>query len=190
MKYILSLISFLLIAIISAGQKPIDNATVCMSAEEHDLYELVMQYRAEKGLPSIPASKSLTYVAQSHAKDLEENDPATDECNLHSWSGEGPWNECCYTSDHAQARCMWDKPKELTHYPGAGYEISYMHSSQASPDGALRSWKTSSGHNAVIINEGIWNEKWDAIGIGIYGKYAVIWFGNIEDPDGEPDNCD
>ena len=54
-----------------------------------------------------------------------DNKPdAPPECNLHSWSDKGPWSACCYTPDHAQAQCMWDKPSELTNYPGNGYEIS------------------------------------------------------------------
>ncbi len=39
-------------------------------------------------------------------------------------------------------------------------------------------------HNAVIINDGMWSRSWKAIGIGIYGNYAVVWFGNEEDPVG------
>ena len=42
---------------------------------------------------------------------------------------------------------------------------------------AINSWKKSSGHNAVIINSGGWNDKWNAIGIGIYKGFAVVWFG-------------
>jgi uncharacterized protein YkwD len=46
----------------------------------------------------------------------------------------------------------------------------------------LESWKGSPGHNAVILNEGIWSDSnWKAIGVGIYKGYAVIWFG--EEPD-------
>ena len=43
-------------------------------------------------------------------------------------------------------------------------------------------WKKSTGHNQVIVNEGIWKKiMWNAIGIGIYKEYAVVWFGEIED---------
>ena len=44
---------------------------------------------------------------------------------------------------------------------------------------ALESWKKSSGHNAVIVNQGIWDDnKWNAIGIGLFKGFAVVWFGN------------
>lgn len=149
-----------------------------LTPSEKELYNLVMQYRSEKGLPSIPISRSLTYVAQTHVKDLMNNQPDQGNCNMHSWSDQGKWTECCYTSDHARAECMWSKPSELTSYTGNGYEISYFASNGVNPLGALNGWKSSSGHNAVIINAGIWNRKWNAIGIGMYGNYAVIWFGN------------
>lgn len=47
-----------------------------------------MQYRIEKGLAEIPLSKSLTFVAQTHVKDMELN-PASGYCNMHSWSDKG-----------------------------------------------------------------------------------------------------
>lgn len=153
-----------------------------LTAEETALYTLIMSYRKEKGLPAIPLSKSLTLVAQTHVKDLETNRPVTGSCNLHSWSDKGTWTPCCYTPDHTKAQCMWSKPAELTSYKGNGFEISYGGSNfTATAQGALNSWKTSSGHNAVIINAGMWSTPWNAIGIGIYGGYAVVWFGNEED---------
>ncbi|MBK6783715.1 MAG: hypothetical protein IPG79_08080 [Saprospiraceae bacterium] len=35
------------------------------------MYNLIMAYRATQGLPSIPASRCLTYVAQTHANDTK-----------------------------------------------------------------------------------------------------------------------
>jgi exopolysaccharide biosynthesis protein len=47
---------------------------------------------------------------------------------------------------------------------------------------ALKSWKGSASHNAVIINSGMWKKSdWKAIGIGMYNGYACVWFG--EEPD-------
>jgi uncharacterized protein YkwD len=152
-----------------------------LSAEEKKLYDLVMKYRAEKGLPVIPISKSLTVVAQTHAKDLQDNHPAQGRCNMHSWSSKGRWTPCCYTDDHAKASCMWSKPAELTSYKGNGYEISYMSSDDVTAEGALAGWQKSYGHNQVMINAGIWNSPWKAIGIGVYKNYAVIWFGHEPD---------
>jgi Cysteine-rich secretory protein family len=150
-----------------------------LTDEENKLYKLLMQYRKEKGLLEIPVSKALTLVAQTHAKDLQDNQPARENCNMHSWSARGKWSSCCYTADHAQANCMWNKPRELTSYTGNGYEIAHgEEDAAATAEKALDGWKKSAAHNAVIINEGIWKAKWNAVGIGIYKGFAVAWFGN------------
>jgi hypothetical protein len=42
----------------------------------------------------------------------------------------------------------------------------------------------------VIINQDIWKKyAWNAIGISIKGKYAVVWFGKEADEAGEPEKC-
>lgn len=157
--------------------------SISLSNEELKLYQILNEYRQENSLPVIPLSASLTYVAQSHVKDLQDNNPNTGDCNMHSWSDKGRWSACCYTPDHAQASCMWNKPKELTPYTGNGYENSYMSSGSANADGALSAWKNSSAHNDVILNNGMWeSHPWKSIGIGIYKNYAVLWFGDNNDP--------
>ena len=170
LKRILSTLCLIFTSIISYSQ--------VLTDEERKLYNIIMQYRKEKGLPDIPLSTSLTYVAQTHVKDLVNNKPDIGKCNMHSWSSNGPWSSCCYTSDHAQAKCIWNKPSELTSYKSNGYEISHWSSNSTNAEMALDSWKSSSGHNAVIINQGIWKNPWNAIGIGLYKNYAVVWFGN------------
>jgi len=160
------------------------NADTSITTEEMLLYKLVNEYRAENGLPAIPLSVSLTYVAQTHVKDLQ-NYPPTGNCNMHSWSANGTWSACCYTPDHAQSQCMWDKPRELTKYSGNGYENAFGGSGgyEATASSALEGWKHSSGHNAVILNQGNWQPRtWNALGVGIYGGYAVLWFGEEIDP--------
>ncbi len=149
-----------------------------LTVEEEKLYTLIMNYRKEKGLPSIPLSPSLTKVAQAHVKDLHFNKPDQNACNMHSWSSKGAWSSCCYTDDHAEAACMWDKPREMTNYTGNGYEIAFgAYGMDATASGAMAGWKGSPGHHAVIINQGMWKTPWNAIGIGIYEGFAVVWFG-------------
>lgn len=154
-----------------------------LSDEEKKLYDIIMQFRSENGLPKIELSSSLTFVAQTHVKDLADNKPDSDYCNSHSWSSKGKWTAVCYTRDHSQAKYMWSKPRELTSYAGNGYEISAGSNVCCSDfvmtaDHALNSWKSSKGHREVIINEGIWNsKKWNAIGIGLYKGFSVVWFG-------------
>lgn len=167
-----------------------NSQTSCITKEEKRLYDLISQYRQEKGLKKIPLSVSLTIVAQAHVKDLQNNNPDKDNCNLHSWSNKGKWKSCCYTDDHAKATCMWDKPKELTKYQGYGFEIACQGLDSDKALSALNMWKSSDAHNAVILNEGMWNNStWNSIGIGIYGDYAVVWFGKEIDPEGKPLDC-
>jgi uncharacterized protein YkwD len=179
-----TLASFLLlITLLSVRMAPIASTPVCLQAEEMKLYNLIMEYRKEKGLESIPLSGKLTLVAQTHAKDLAENyKPFNGKCNLHSWSGKGKWQSCCYTDDHKQSECMWNKPKEIAGYENSGYEIAAYHSAGATAEDAIAGWKVSTGHNRVMINDGIWKQvKWNAIGIGIYKEYGVVWFGDLKD---------
>lgn len=154
------------------------------------LCELVNAYRVEEGLAPIPISVALTTVAETHVKDLDDNPGTlTGNCNMHSWSDSNPslYSGCCYTPDHAQAQCMWDKPKQITaswganRYQESGFEIS---ASTSNPASALDLWKGSSAHNAVILNEGQWASfaPWPAMGCGAQGGYAHVWFGSAADP--------
>jgi len=179
---ITSVLLFLAVLLTAAGEIS-QPETVCLSAEEKKLYDLMMAYRKSEGLDAIPLSAKLTQVAHVHAKDLAENhDPTQERCNLHSWSKKGSWTSCCYTADHKQAACMWNKPREIAGYESKGYEISYYFSAGADAEGGLEGWKRSTGHNQMIINEGIWKKiKWNAIGIGFYREYGVVWFGDLKD---------
>ena len=163
----------------------------CLSQQEKELYNLIMAYRRTKKLPKVQLSASLTKVAQLHAEDLQNNRPSKGRCNMHSWSETTSWKRCCYTSDHRNPKCMWDKPRELTDYEGDGYEIAHWFSIGATPESALEGWKKSKGHNEVMINRGIWKQvEWNAIGIGIKDEYAVVWFGRETDPAGKPQICE
>ena len=177
------------------GNEPGD----CFTTEEAELLQLLNDYRNQNGLPDVPFSKSLTAVAQWHVIDLFHNRPDTGTdpntglaCNLHSWSDQGIWSPVCYTSDHTYASGMWDKPREITGniYSGNGFENAYRSGGTATAAGAFNGWKNSPGHNAVILEQGIWsNYDWPAMGVGIYENYAVLWFGDQADPQGIVTQC-
>jgi uncharacterized protein YkwD len=156
-------------------------STSC-STSALQLINLVNAYRAGSGLPAIPASPSLCTVASAHVRDLAEHAPhARPGCNLHSWSDKGGWAPCCYTPDHSQAACMWNKPRELTRYSGNGFENAA--SGVTTPDEALRTWRSSPSHDAVILSRDTWrSHPWRAIGADVYGGFAVLWFGEEADP--------
>jgi len=163
---------------------PIISSSIAeLSDEEKELYHFIMKYRKDNGLPEIPMSKSLSLVAKLHVRDLEQNAvPAP--YNFHSWSKNGPWQSVNYTPDHRYAKLMWNKPRELTKYKGNGFEIVYMNSGSATSRDAFSIWKASKLHNAVITNDQDWKRmQWKAIGLGIHGRYAAVWFGDENDPD-------
>jgi uncharacterized protein YkwD len=166
--------------------------TLHLNDAEIKLAGLINEYRSSKNLPEIELSASLTLVARLHVYDLSKNFKHGDRCNLHSWSADGYWSSCCYTDDHKRASCMWDKPRELSDYKGDGYEIAfYSNYEYDTPSGistdALAGWKTSRGHNELIVNKGKWaTADWKAMGVGVYGGFVVVWFGEQTDPAGEP----
>jgi hypothetical protein len=155
------------------------------SAESVALCGVINAYRQQSGLPPVPVSTTLMRVAAGHVADLVRHPELSQPpCNLHSWSDEGTWGGCCYTEDHAQAQCMWDKPREFSGgtYAGDGFEIAAF--GQITPQQALQLWQLSAPHHEVILNGGLWSDlsPWPAMGCGLLGSYAVAWFGSQVDP--------
>ena len=170
-----------------------DPADVCLSAYETALLNELNKYRSKHKLPPIVLSRSLTYVAQLHCRDLAINQPhSRSNCNMHSWSSKGPWSQCCYTPDHKRSECMWGKPGELTVYTGDGFEIAFHSTAvyanaQEFAEDAILNWSQSKGHNDVILNRNTWKKiQWKAVGVGFYEGYATVWFGMVDDPDTNP----
>ncbi len=81
----------LLIVFVAFDTVPPPRTPACLSAEERTLYDLIMAYRKENKLGPIPLSESLTYVAQTHARDLTSHYTfdVRNKCNPHSWSPKG-----------------------------------------------------------------------------------------------------
>ncbi len=148
-----------------------------LEPEETKLYEAINTYRNKNKLPAIPLSKSLSLVANRHVLDLAKN---TKNLN-HGWS------DCPYDSKKRDSlNCMWKAPQRLkTAYPGNGYENTFGGSGgyAATAEDALKSWTSDPPHNAVILNQGGWKKlSWQALGVGIYKGYAVMWVGEETDP--------
>jgi hypothetical protein len=163
-----------------------DTATL----EELGLYHEITAYRAEHGLEPLPLSKALTATAGRHVLDTRENIwgaglQLPDGANLHSWS------DAFYFADHRRPQVMWEAPARLgTGYAGTGYEISAA--GVADIGAALRGWRNSPGHDAILTGSGGWDDvEMRAIGIGVEtspgpGPYAGgtvfhVWFGDAAD---------
>ncbi len=153
----------------------------CPTPAEKKLYSLITEYRVSKQLPAVQMSQALTYVAHVHAVDLSLNRPDFGGCNPHSWSDKGHWKACCYAEDENRVACMTLKPKELTLYKNKAYEAVYSGTEEATPEDAFELWKEVSLVNDLLLNTGKWTKPWLAVGVGIYGQYACIWFGEAAD---------
>ncbi len=162
----------------------------CMDQNEKELAEAINKIRVEHGKKPVKLSVSLTFVAETHVKDLEVNHPDTSVCNLSSWSNKGKWTPVCYNPYVVDRKAMWDKPRELTPYPYNGYELVAYMEGGIHMDSLAILWDTLAESLDLITTEGIWNKKsWLAMGVGISGNYASVWFGQREDRKGEPRMC-
>jgi len=165
-------------------------ASFCVSEPEWKLFKMINEYRRQYDLPAIPLSRSLSFVANTHVKDLFFNHPDQEPCNFHSWSDKGPWKPFCYPGDETKKNSVWDKPMELTQYPGKGFEIVYWENNSAIIDSVISFWRSFDYFNSFLMNTGRWQGKqWNAIGIGICENYAAVWFGELTDPEGTPWVC-
>jgi hypothetical protein len=201
-KYRLSGLRFFLILLMvfpasagMMGQKPLFQgkpvpANFCIKSQEMELYLMINAYRRQFDLPPIPLSKSLSYVAALHVKDLMIYHPDEGNCNFHSWSANGPWKAFCYPSDENKKQSVWDKPKEITKYPAKAWEIIYWENTELTPDSVMSVWKSEEYFNTFLLSNGKWlGQQWKSIGVAILGNYASAWFGLEPDPDGEAFVC-
>ena len=171
-------------------QGPAVPSSFCIGKVEQELYLAVNKFRKENNLPPIPLSVSLSYVAALHAKDLFLNHPDQGSCNSHSWSAKGFWAPFCYPRDENKKNSVWDKPRELTHYPSKAFEIVYSENNPLIRDTILMVWQGEDYFRSFLLNTGKWQGKtWNAIGIAVYENYACAWFGEAVDSDGGVSVC-
>lgn len=162
----------------SSGETGIPPSGLECDAEELQLIALANQARMAAGLPAAAVSDNLCAVAHRHVVDLVEQAPheAGAECLLNSWSNAGDWTPCCYASSVDQGVCMWEKGRELTDYNGITFEAAVEANS---PAAALAAIQADQDANVILMNIGIWdNSVWYVAGAGIYGGYAVLWYGD------------
>lgn len=178
---------FMLINISKAQDIP---QNFCLSTEEAQLFRLINEWRTAKGLDPLILSKSLSYVAQLHVKDLQMNEPYGYDCNHHSWSDKGNWTPFCYPKDQSRKKSVWNKPKELTRYPSTAYEVVYYENSAAFSDQIIENWKTTTQSANLILSEGLWHKnKWKVVGVAIFKGFASAWFGEATDPESDIRIC-
>jgi hypothetical protein len=191
-------ISFLLIIIIllqplgftAKGSNDIPS-DFCISSQEFQMLKLINDFRIKNRLPAVRLSKSLSYVAYNHTRDLYNHHPDEDFCNLHSWSQSDRWKSCCYTKDPTSQSCMNEKPKELTQYSFPGYELIYYESDSLDLQNVMDFWRKNTPTSDFFLNTGNWAKyKWSSMGVSIYKGYVSVWVGAGADIEGSPAVCD
>ncbi len=154
----------------------------CISQKEYKLYQLINQYRSKLSLDPIPLSKSLCYVAKTHAADLSANYSKGDDCNMYSWSDKGEWKPFCYPSDQNRKNDIKDKAKEISGYPGKAYELTYWDNTDVSLEEVVSFWNSIPYTSAILSNtEKFANLSWLSMGVGIQDGYILLWIGEKED---------
>jgi cell division septation protein DedD len=164
--------------------KKVENDIISKSASQDEtiLYNMINDMRRANKLSLIPFSYQLSYVAHVHIDDLIQNKPQDKGCSLQGWSKSGKWSACCNTKDAAGIQCMKSKPKEITAYPGNGYELIYWDEEKAIPGEALDLWQQLTASSEMILSRGKWKGyQWKAIGVGIKEGYAILWLGDKAD---------
>jgi len=159
-----------------------DSVIKGVSQDENILYNMINDMRRQAKMSPIAFSACLSIVAHAHINDLIITKPQDNGCSLHSWSASGKWTACCNTKDPAGILCMKSKPKEITGYPGNGYELIYWGEDNATPADAAALWQKVDASSDMILCRGKWkNYQWKAIGVGIKDGYAVLWLGDKPD---------
>ncbi len=162
----------------------------CINHTEQQLFNMINQIRIDYGKSELQLSVSLSYVAKTHANDLQINSPDTSICNLSSWSNKGDWTSCCYTKYLHNPDCMWDKPKELTPYQYRGYELVTLIQDDFNNDTIVNIWSDSKDVLDMILTRGNYaKKKWICAGIGITENYVSLWFGQRKDKQKKPELC-
>jgi len=190
MKFIVLMFSFVLSTAGLIAQEFVA-AKVCLNKEELKLAELINAFRKENKKPILPLSAALSFVAQTHVRDLQLNRPDTSICLTGSWSDNGNWTACCYNKYVLDQECMWNKPKEMTSYPFRGYELSYFQEEILVIDSVFKLWLKSEETTDMILTAGNHkSKKWETMGVGVGENYVSVWFGQRTDANGKPKSCE
>lgn len=187
-----SILLFLLVFLITPLiAQQFDSKQVCLNQSELRLAELINDFRKANKKPVLPLSTALSFVAQIHINDLQENRPDTSICLTASWSENGTWTACCYNKYIVNQECMWAKPKELTSYPFRGYELSYFQEELINVDSVFKVWMKSEDTKDMLLTAGNhYSKKWETMGVGVGDNYVSVWFGQRADANGKPKNCE
>lgn len=158
-------------------------ADFCLAEPEYNLIKQLNVYRQAHGAAFVPVSAALSYVGQTHTRDLFLNHPDSQGGSLHNWSAAGRWTPFRLDIHKPDKRKMYAKPAELTAYTGNGYELVYYDNTQQALENAWQAWIENPASKALILNTGQWVAfEWQAVGVGVFEGYVSLWLGTRSDP--------
>lgn len=141
-----------------------------LSENENELFGLINDYRTQNKLSNIPIGTTACLVANRHILDLNLNLRYL----THSWSN------CQYDGNKTETyKCMTDAPKTFfPNFTDSAFENAYYTSGKkVNVVDALEGWKKSPLHNAVLLNQNIFQKQiWTEGCVAIQGKFAALWF--------------
>jgi hypothetical protein len=156
-----------------------DSVAIEVSQDEIILYNMINDMRRQGKMQPIPLSSDLCIVAHTHIEDLIKWKPQEKGRSLQSWSNSGNWTSCDDPKDPSGIKCMKSKPKEITGYPGNGYELIFWGEDKATPADAADLWQQVEASSDMILCRGKWKGfQWKALGVGLKDGYAVLWLGD------------
>jgi uncharacterized protein YkwD len=143
-------------------------AAVTYSTQEVAFVKLLNDYRAAHGLKPVLVSDKLSLAAERHGHDM------------------GKYKFFSHTTQHSDwfpiGSAPWDRTR-LSGYSYSTWQGEILAAGQSTAQNAFQAWKSSSGHNAVMLST---NAK--AVGVGFatvsgspYTYYWVCDFGGVAD---------
>jgi uncharacterized protein YkwD len=165
----------LLLSLAVVAPAPVDayvntsTESVCLNTEERAFLKLINDYRASRGLPALKASRSMSAASYTHSLDMGRRAYFAHDTKLPLPAGQ---------SGAKFYHRMADAGYTYNTYKGENIAAGY-----ASAQQVFNAWKSSSGHNANMLNA-----NFKSIGIGRavvsgsqYGTYWTTDFGGVVD---------
>jgi len=149
-------------SLLVVGQAHVRGQTPLLSEDEAALLALINDYRSEHGLPTLKVSPTLSAAARWMSEDMAEHDRMNHTDSL----GRSP-SERLAAFGYTQAS-LWGE---------------IIRAGSGTPQGAFEGWRSSPGHNAVMLTDGF-----VVAGVGkaynpqsLYGWFWTVDFGDYDD---------
>jgi len=153
-----------ILSLLVLGLPQVRGQTPPLTGDEAALLVLINDYRVQNGLSPLGVSPTLTAAARWMSEDMAEHNYLNHIDSLGRWPPE--------------------RMQDFGYTGSAWGEI--IHAGSSTPEGAFEAWRTSSGHNQLMLTS-----YFVVAGVGMafnpsstYGWYWTVDFGDYDDSDG------